>query len=334
MIYPSESERSDKVEYVLGIDGGGTKTRAALADMSGVVIAQATVGPTNPNAVSKQLLKTTLQTLFHSLENQTGKQADTFTNIFAGIAGTGNKHNHRLVKNVMHELVPQNTDIEVEPDPINALYSGTYGKPGIVQISGTGSITYGINSQLQHDRVGGWGYLLGDEGSGYDIGRQGIAAALKSYDGTEKSTTLLANLFTFFNVSEPQELMNKIYASATPKNEIAAFAKIVLHAYKQQDSVAEEIIANVVKGLVASIETLYRKHFQVNEKVEVVLCGGVFNDQEILPRLIMKRLQKIHLDLPVIIPKMPPVGGSLIGAYLSMGQHPTPEIIHNIIHTI
>ncbi|RDW16972.1 hypothetical protein CWR48_15305 [Oceanobacillus arenosus] len=322
------------MEYVLGIDGGGTKTSAALANEKGEVIAKVTVGATNPNAVSNKVLKNTFQELFLSLKSQTENIGCEYIQIFAGIAGVGNETNRRRIIDVIAGFVTKTTDIHVEPDPVNALYSGTYGKPGIVQISGTGSITYGINSELQNSRVGGWGYLLGDDGSGYDIGRRGIVEALKFYDGRGDATILLTNLFAFYHVSNPQELMKKIYASTTPKNDIAAFAKIVLDAYKQKDSIAARIMMKVAKELSANIATLYQKHFQANEKVEVVLCGGAFSEQEILPKQIGKRLQELQLDLSVILPKMPPVGGSLIGAYLSQGKKPSQVMINNIINTI
>ncbi|RDW15622.1 N-acetylglucosamine kinase [Oceanobacillus chungangensis] len=320
--------------YILGIDGGGTKTRAALANENGKVIAQATVGATNLNSISNQLLIQTLEELFLSLKNQTRNVEFKYIHIFAGIAGAGNKTNRCRFIDVMKRIVTNTSQVHVETDPVNALYSGTYGKPGIVQISGTGSITYGINSKLQHDRVGGWGYFLGDEGSGYDIGRQGIMCALKTYDSKEDNTILLPNLFSFFKIVHPQELMKKIYSSPTPKNDIAAFAKIVLDAHKQKDSVAGEIITNVAKELATNIIMLYTKHFQKNEKTEVVLCGGVFSEEEILPRLIATRLQKLQKNLQVILPKMPPVGGSLIGAYLSQGKEPSQSVINNIIDTI
>lgn len=86
----------------------------------------------------------------------------------------------------------------VENDAICALASGTYGESGIVLIAGTGSISYCYNKKTNElNRVGGWGYVLGDEGSGYDIGRQALVAIMKSYDGRGKSTQLTEALKTF-----------------------------------------------------------------------------------------------------------------------------------------
>ncbi len=316
----------------MGIDGGGTKTVAVIADRNGKVIAQTRVGSTNPNSCSKQELEKTFRELFHTLEVQVPTSFQKITNLFAGIAGTGNEANKIFLKDMIKQFVPAHTLIHVEPDTINALYSGTYGNPGIVQISGTGSITYGINKNQKHDRVGGWGYLLGDEGSGYDIGRQGIMAVLKAYDGRGPNTIMSQRMFTYFNKDNGHDFIQKIYSSPSPKNEIAALSKIVIQSFKQQDPEADRIIGSVIQEITHSIKTLYKKLFSEHDKVKVVLCGGIFSEKAIA------ELVKISLnDDPnktVVLPDIPPVGGSLIGAYVMGGEHPTSDIIKNINDTI
>lgn len=316
----------------MGIDGGGTKTVAAIADRNGNILAQTRTGSTNPNSSSKQELEKTFRNLFSSLEEQVPASFQRITYLFAGIAGAGNKANQIFLKEMIQRFVPASTSVVVEPDTINALYSGTYGKPGIVQISGTGSITYGINSSLKHDRVGGWGYLLGDEGSGYDIGRQGMMAVLKAYDGRGPATVMSQLMFTYFNADNGQDLIQKIYTSPRPKNEISALSKIVIQSYHKQDPVAEEIIANVIEEITYSVETLYKKLFSEHDIVKVVLCGGVFSEKAI-SELIKKSLSK-NPHTTVVFPEMPPVGGSLIGAYVMQGELPTKEMIKNIKGTI
>ncbi|WP_249870281.1 N-acetylglucosamine kinase [Oceanobacillus saliphilus] len=318
--------------YVLGIDGGGTKTMVAVADSEGKIAASAKVGATNPNTLTVNELENTFQELFQNLEEQLGSNVTHITHIYAGIAGAGSEENRKLLKETILPHVPTGAAIRVEPDSVNALYSGTYGEAGIVQISGTGSITYGINNNMKHDRVGGWGYLLGDEGSGYDIGRQGIAQVLKAYDGRGPDTIMSQLVFSYFAVNDAQALIRKIYGSQSPKNEISALSKIVIQAYLNQDEVAKRIIGNVVRELNHHIETLHRKLFPKNDKVKVVLCGGLFSEKSI-SELVKESLHNTP-ELDVILPKLPPVGGSVIGAYLMNGQKPTNDIIQNLIHTI
>ncbi|WP_404454473.1 hypothetical protein LG329_05700 [Virgibacillus necropolis] len=319
------------MEYVIGIDGGGTKTEVLMADDDGIIVAKSSGGSTNPNILATDELFQTLEALLTDLSQQAPGQFNSVTHLFAGISGAGEENNQDKVKRILTDLLPKDISIEVFPDTINALYSGTFGKPGIVQIAGTGSITYGINNDLRHERVGGWGYLFGDEGSGYDIGKQGIIAALKAVDGRGKETVLLEMLYDHFGVTNGQELIKEVYSSSTPKNKIAPVSKIVFKAYKQHDLVANAIITNAVKEITHSIRTLYAKLFYKEENALLVLCGGVFNDQDILPPLIKKDLATSKESLSLVIPEIPPVGGSLIGAYLSKNNGLDKNILDNVV---
>ncbi|MBP1948041.1 N-acetylglucosamine kinase [Virgibacillus litoralis] len=321
------------MEYVAGIDGGGTKTKAVIADMDGLIVAKTTAGPTNPNVMSREKLIQTLDTMMQDLKEQAPDVFDNISSVFAGISGVGNSKAKADLEYILKQKVSNSVTVCVEADTVNALYSGTYGEPGIVQISGTGSITYGINQQMKHDRVGGWGYLFGDEGSGYDIGRQGIMAALKANDGRGEKTILLEMLCTYFDVTHPYDFIQRIYASPIPKSEISPISKLVFEAYKQNDLVAKDIMGNIVNELSSSIRTLYMKLFKPDEEARVVLCGGVFSDTEVLPRLLKAELQE-YKNITVLIPIMPPVGGSVIGSYLLQNIRPDSKIVQNIISTL
>ncbi|WP_156288214.1 N-acetylglucosamine kinase [Oceanobacillus salinisoli] len=316
------------MEYLLGIDGGGTKTRAAIADGNGIVIAEATAGPSNLHSASKQQVERTFQELFDVLGKSCKPNKLEISYVFAGIAGTASEKNNQIISQILKRLLPGKALIQVLPDPINALYSGTYGNPGIVQISGTGSITYGINRHLKHDRVGGWGYLLGDEGSGYDVGRQGAVAALKAYDGRGIDTMMLSMFLDHFRVNHPQDFIQKIYSSISPKNELADLTKLVFRAYKKKDRAAESIITRAVDEMMLGITTLYNKLFDEEEDAEVVLCGGIFTEKDILPKLLQTRF--IDTKLVLKLPSMDPAGGALIGAYLLKEKHVSKRFIRNI----
>ncbi|WP_042222330.1 N-acetylglucosamine kinase [Oceanobacillus manasiensis] len=299
--------------YYIGIDGGGTKTHALLADGNGTIISQAISGASNPNAIGEQQLIEVFQSLFKELDNEEGTRLKKVKVVYAGIAGSANPANRTILEAILASILPQ-AKIVVEPDAICALYSGTYGKAGIVQIAGTGSIAYGMNESGEQERVGGWGYLIGDEGSGYAIGRAGITAALKSLDGREEPTILLKMLYDHFNVSHPQELIKSVYDAEQPKSVIAPLSRIVFQAYLKDDPVAQTILEQSAKDIASQIKALYRKLFNGEERTKVVLCGGVFQEKGIMPRLLEKNLEDV-LQLMLVQPEIPPVGGSLIGAY-------------------
>lgn len=317
------------MDYVIGVDGGGTKTSAVIADMQGNIVAEATTGPTNPNIVSAEELELIFQKLFLSLENKHPGIFRDVTALFAGVSGVGNTVNKNNLYKLLQRLLPENIDIQVEMDTINALYSGTYGLSGIVHISGTGSITYGMNSSGDQERVGGWGYLFGDEGSGYDIGRQGLIAALKYFDGRDTETILLQMIYDHFSARHPQELIQKIYSKTSPKNEVSPLSKIVFQAYGKGDTIAATILKGAAKEIAVSIKTLYLKLFESDEEVYVVLCGGVFSEKEIMPEMVKKELSQTE-GVQLILPKISPVRGSVVGAYRMKQIKMNENIIHNL----
>lgn len=318
--------------YVVGIDGGGTKTIAAIASEDGKILAKAAAGPVNPNVVQKQELFQTLSWLMQDLAKQSGIGLEQITSLFAGISGAGNDRAVRMLTKLLHQLVHRDSKVKVEPDTVNALYSGTYGGPGIVQISGTGSITFGINDEGKRDRTGGWGYLFGDEGSGYDIGREGMITALKAFDGRGRDTMLLDMVRDHFQIKSPYDLIQHIYASRSPKGEISPVTRLVFSAYKHGDQAATDILTKAVQEMSCSIRTLKFKLFSPEQSVSTILCGGVFTDKEILPALLQAELRDDG-QLRIITPEMNPAGGSIIGAFLMENRKPDESIIQQIIST-
>lgn len=319
--------------YVIGIDGGGTKTEIVLADLKGSVFAKSLGGPTNPNLIDAVRLEQNFRKLFQQIQLKAPQEYQQVTSVFAGISGAGTEEAQEKIRCILSRIISEDVHIQVQPDSINALYSGTFGAPGIVQIAGTGSITYGINERNEHCRIGGWGYLFGDEGSGFDFGKQAVIAVLAELDGIGPKTKLTERLLNHFNVPNGRMLISKIYHSAVPKDELSPLSKVVFQVYKENDTVAIEIIKSAAKRLVDSILSLYDQHYKSNINVKVVLCGGVFKEKMILPRLIEQELLN-YKYLQVVQPKMQPAGGSLIGAYLIENQIPTDEMINNMINTL
>lgn len=318
------------MSYVIGIDGGGTKTQVIIADMDGNVVSNEVYGSTNPNTITAQELKDTFQNIFQDIQDKLPVGLEQVRCVFAGISGVASKTSAAMVTEIMQSLCNSNTLIRIEPDTVNALYSGTLGKPGIVHISGTGSITFGINPDKQQARVGGWGYLLGDEGSGYDIGRRGITAVLQYEDGRGSKTILKELLYEQFKVGNGRELIDHIYHSTSPKLVISQTSKLVFDAYENNDPVAIEIIKHAVDDISHSIITLNQKLFSINEEIKVILCGGLFSNKAILPPLLKERFASYSQNIALINPELPPVAGSIIGAYVEV-QHPvTATIVNNL----
>ena len=186
------------------------------------------------------------------------------------------------------------------------------GKPGIVQIAGTGSITYGVDQHHRHVRAGGWGYLFGDEGSGYDIGKRAIIAMTQAADRVIKPTRLTEALLDRFQVTHARALVEQIYIADSPKHDIAELSKLVFEYYKKNDPLAEKIISEAAQAMAKQIQTVKQNLFPNQKHIPLVLAGGIFSDEFVMP-VILKQLLSTE-DYQLIIPQIPPAGGSLVGA--------------------
>ncbi|WP_196493792.1 N-acetylglucosamine kinase [Ornithinibacillus caprae] len=300
--------------YVIGIDGGGTKTIGAIVDESGHVYAKSEVGPSNPNSVDTSLVKSELEKICYSLREQQPEVFAQVTNVFAGMSGGDHQENQQLLKSILEGCFPKHVKVNIDNDAITALYSGTLGKPGVVQISGTGSITFGVNEHGERQRVGGWGYLFSDYGSGYAIGRDGVSEAFKAYDGITEETVLIRLLEMHYQVTSLPDIIPFIYQSKNPRTELASISKIVSEAADLGDQVAAKIYQKNGEDLGQSIVCLSKKLFPHTCKVPVVLTGGVFKRHDLLMDTMQEVLVKSDIRGEFIIPLVEPIGGAVIAA--------------------
>ncbi len=300
--------------YVLGIDGGGTKTAGVIADINGKVAAKATVGPSNPNSVNLITIEKELTKLFNDLHSQNEKVFLQIKHVFAGMSGGDHLSVRSKLNDIILSLLPH-TSITIHNDAITALYSGTLGKPGIVQIAGTGSITYGINKKGTFDRAGGWGYLLGEKGSGYALGSDGLKAAFIAHDGLGEATALNDLILEHLQMQSLPDIIPAVYHTENTKEWIASLSKIVVNAADQGDHVARNIIKEHAQYMGESISCLMKRMFTENDAIPVVLTGGLFNRADLFIGTIEEMLRNQDMEAKLSIPKIKPVGGAVIAAF-------------------
>ncbi|MFC4803218.1 N-acetylglucosamine kinase [Neobacillus sp. GCM10023253] len=317
--------------FVLGIDGGGTKTKGVIADQFGKIYASETVGGTNHNGVDIHVVERELSSLFTSLKSQNEKAFSMLHTVFAGISGVDRPEAKEVMEKILAKHVPGHVKIIVDNDAVNALYSGTLGVPGIVQIAGTGSITFGINASGERQRAGGWGYLIDDEGSGYDIGRAALNAVFKAYDGRGQKTILTNMLLDHFQVQEPTELIRFIYETGKSRMAIAPLSKYVSAAADKNDEAANQIIQHAGCKLALAIRSLSKRLFKDSAgPIPVVIVGGVFNREDLLMPIMQSKLQELNINVQLIKPEMEPVGGAVIAGFISVHQDLDTSFIENM----
>lgn len=322
-------EGGHPVTYVLGIDGGGTKTTGVIANEKGNTIAEATVGASNPNIVDYPHLVKTFSSLVSQLRKKDEDAFKRVSHVFAGVSGAAHSSTKQQLIDVLTEVMPS-TSLTVDNDAVIALYSGTMGKAGIVQISGTGSITYGINGQGKRGRIGGWGHFVGERGSGYGLGHDALQAVFSAHDHMGPETALTELIIDHFRVTELSRIIPSIYQANNPKETVASLGRLVMKAADSDDDVAKQIIEQNGLHIGKSITTLIKQLFNpdndelsgvaekdVQEKdktIPVVLAGGLFNRLDLFQQAIKKELQNQLYSVKLIKPDAPPVYGAVIAA--------------------
>lgn len=278
--------------HVLGIDAGGTKTVCLLADEAGAVLAEARGGGANLQASGELSVE---KILHEVMEEAIGDRAIVPAAICLGIAGVDRPDDFTVVRAIM-KRIGYKARVLVVNDALVALEAGAPGGPGVVIISGTGSICYGRNTNGEAARSGGWGYVLGDEGSGYWIGRAALRAVLRQADRRGPETALTPMLLAHFGVAQPQGLIHQIYHSNLKPAAIGALARSVQAAFGQGDAVAIGILRGAANELESSALSVARRLTLVGQAFTFLLAGGIF-------RAVPWLAEELERRLPVAAPR-------------------------------
>jgi N-acetylglucosamine kinase-like BadF-type ATPase len=259
--------------HVLGIDVGGTKTVCLLSNEDGTVLAEARDAGANLQGVGELALE---KVLHRVMEAALSGQRVTPSAICLGIAGVDRAEDQAVVQGIMDRIGYKATILIVN-DALVALQAGIGDAPGIVIVSGTGSIAYGRNARGEAARAGGWGYVLGDEGSGYWIGRLALRAVVRSADGRGRETSLTPRLLGHFDLTGARELIHKVYHQELAPSAIGALARYVQEARDDGDLVAASILDLAAEELVTAAAAVMRRLEMERESFSFVLAGGMFH---------------------------------------------------------
>ena len=259
--------------FVLGIDAGGTKTVCQLAGDDGRILGEARGPGANLQAAGELAVEKTLHSLMD--EAMAGHAEARLGAICVGMAGVDRPGDADVVRGIMRRI-GQSARVLIVNDALVALEAGAPGAPGVVIIAGTGSISYGRNAEGQAARAGGWGYVLGDEGSGYWIGRHALRAVVREADRRGPRTSLTERTLRHFGVARPQDLIHEIYYGGMRPGAIAALASEVHAAFAEGDVVSSGILEVGVRELVSSAASVVARLRLEQEPFTFVLAGGIF----------------------------------------------------------
>jgi N-acetylglucosamine kinase-like BadF-type ATPase len=299
--------------YLLGVDGGATKTLAAVLDLERSTVHLGHGGPSNEDAVGAAAAVAALLGAADAALDAAGAASAELAAAVLAVAGTDTTTiaGHVGAARPEHWLVVN--------DVVGAWATATGAGPGVGVISGTGSNVFGVGADGAAWRAGGWGHLLGDEGSGYWIGAESIRAALHDRDGSGPPTALSDALPRYFGTSSVEALASLVYAKPLTKGEIAAFATETCRIAQEGDGLALEIYARAAAELSSQIRSVVSQT-QLSGAFPVGLIGSAFKAGDLFVDPLARRVQETAPQAAISVVEMAPVGGSLLLAARASGR--------------
>jgi len=316
------------MNYVVGIDGGATKTAGLLADLEGHVLAQGSAGPTNYQVVGSSGITNEVPQLVHALFASARVPEEKLASIALGLAGVGRPGEPEQVAAIVEDLHLARK-VVVDHDAIIALVGALGDQPGLIVIAGTGSIALGRNAQGQRARCGGWGYLLGDEGSGYFVARQALMAALKAFDGRAGETSLTESLLAELGLETVEEIIPRVYHQGMSHDEMATLAPLVFDAARKGDAVAQGILDRAGRELGLMAAAVISRLGMKGGNVTIGLVGSLFRDKDLLLAPMQTVLSQV-VQPEFIQPRLGPVQGATILALKAAGVVVTSTMLRSL----
>lgn len=301
---------------VMGIDGGGSSVRVAVLDDRLAVLGQAQGAAVNPNLVGQSEAAARIQAAMREALAGAGLAAGQIEAVGAGVSGILASGLQGWLRDVAAAVTPQ-AAIAVCSDYEIALIGAHGRREGLLVLSGTGSLACGINAAGESALVGGWGYLLGDEGSGVWLGLAGLRAAARAADGLEASTRLLDVFLDRLGLAQPRDLVRWLHRPAgIPTAEVAALAPLVLAQAGEGDDAAGRIVAEAAAHLAAAARLVAARLGMDDPRV--AFAGSLLTHDNVLSRALCRELELA--DLPQAL--YPPVVGAGLLACLTLGIDP------------
>ena len=297
---------------LIGIDGGGTHSTAVAAYPDGRIAAITKGGGLNFHTSGVTAVRERLEDMVSALCRQCGVEETQVCVGMSALDGPADDNTLSLFCGGMFS--PEQLDLQ--SDAYVALMGFTMGNPGVIVICGTGSMLLMLDEKGAQHVAGGWGYLLGDAGSGYALARDGLLSAIDAYEEVGPQTAMLDEALAYFKADTPRGLIDRIYAPDMTPAGMAGFARHVLSHAQQGDIVAREILTRNMHRLALGAAKLISTAPEANR---VGLYGGIFQHSELARNLFSETLERLSPGAVICSPDYPPELGALIHLFKKNG---------------
>jgi N-acetylmuramic acid 6-phosphate etherase len=303
---------------ILGIDGGGSHTLAWLGAVAEEAInadqwsllGAGEAGPSNLQAIGPEKALQALDESIARAFSDAGLPRTPVTAACLGLAGCGRPEDRRRIEDWSRQI-NLGARVEVTNDAVLLLAAGTPRGWGVALIAGTGSIAYGQREDGKTARAGGWGYLLGDEGSGYALALAGLQAVAQAADGRGGATRLTERFLQHLELSQPQELVRAIYQGGRDRAALAELGPLVLAEAEAGDAVAAELVARAATELAGMVAAVVRQLDLPRDAVPLALAGGLLMGSVSYRERVLQALAAAGITTALAMPVPLPVEGAM-----------------------
>ena len=305
------------MKYFIGMDGGGTKTKCVLVDSNLKIIYEIVGGPSNFLVIGTEKVSETILNLVDDITKTQKISSDNIETIVLGTTGGGRRNDAEVLETQIIKDAKQKSltinKFRVESDARIALEGAFSGKAGSILIAGTGSIMFGKDDAGEIHRVGGFGRYIGDEGSGYRIGRIGLNAVARFFDGRSKPTKIADLLEQEFSISSSEQLITEVYRN---NFNIASIAPLVFDAAESGDVTAQRILEDEADELLFHVTAMKLK---LNvEVLKVSLIGSILTTPNYFSYLFNEKVVRRFNDVKIMEAEhSPEFGAALIAKNLT-----------------
>lgn len=292
-------------ELLIGIDGGGTHSTAAAAWPDGRIAGVAYGGGMNFHNVGVKTVRERVEAIVAELCEKCGAPAGAVCVGMSALDAPADEET--LARFTTGSLTREQLDLQ--SDAYIALMGLTLGQPGMIVICGTGSMLLMVDGEGEQHAGGGWGYLLGDSGSGYTLARAGLMAAIDAFEGIAAPTPLTEDALAYFSVDALRKVIDRVYAPDFTPDRLAGFARCVLARALEGDEVSLRVVHESMDRLAREAAQMIARR---PEAARVGLYGGIFAHSELAREAFVSRLKALSPEVTVCSPEYPPELGAII----------------------
>jgi glucosamine kinase len=299
------------MRYVVGIDGGGTKTTAAVVGEDATLVASATSGPSNRRSAGMESASANIAEAVTAALQKAGVTLEGLAGICMCLAGFDTDLDLSVPQRALRILDFGGPAI-FENDVVGAWAGATEVNPGIVAIGGTGATALGMNARGEFWRTDGWDTLLGDEGSGYAVGLAAIRASMRMFDGRIPPTPLVHALDQAFGVQTAEDMRRLVDSTPFGKYEVASFARHVSEAAAAGDALAADILRRAGEALAENVAAVVRILGMRDEAFPISTVGSVIRDEPWVAGPFREAVEVIAPHATIRAPLHPPEMGAAL----------------------